>query len=797
LGGENPIPSGGGQPLDAVSLHHFGAQLGHDFSDVRVHADADAARHAKSYGALAYTTGRDIVFGAGRYAPTTPEGKHLLAHELTHVLQQSRSGDMQRQAAPVRAGSPDPAGDVLEREAERTADRVAAGSSVGGNATSPAHDARQQDTTPGSSVASPPSAGATPAHAGPNPPCFWGHAAPQAEPVAIARLGATLEDIAQYLYGTPTPASELAGLNELDPTRPLGGGTVVLTTGQPLTDAAARSLATGRFLPTTCGDPDLFVATKKMLDAFLDLDFSTIVGWINEALPYASLGVKPSNAGIVEIFRKWGDQKFTEYPWAYPEGGDYLDRLFLKLSSKTKILSGVFTDEWTNYYSLLFNHFDSDDEIAAIRDRTSKVFRADAGIKELSFASMFWEDVKSGKVRDRIFAYGRGVAKGVYAAGKGTVHFVKTAVTDPKQAWEDIKNVPGAVKTLWEHRSELWDKFANASPEEQAEMIGELFGQVEFAIGSAAAGGAAAQGLTKLAEVPGFVGEAATALKTIIGLPSKILGGAGRALKTVVFQGVRFAAEGAMWAARGFLRLAGKILRGTWSVVKETIGGVPRRLYYFYDDAAGVLREIEERVASVYVKCWNPCGLTREEELRLIEEYVAARKVVRAKGPEPSKIADDAEEILLTSSGESMTGPDRTLMELLAAKGTAVHETVYRLLKQIEHRLPPRAVFTEKMWRELEQELGVKLPSRGDGLDIIVLDRSRKVISGVDITRQAGKASHIEKALRDLERLRAAVRDKGWTVAETPFEPQWIGKTPGQLVEELVGLLNALAGKAP
>lgn len=68
--------------------HHFGA----DFSSVRIHADAAAAQSAAELGANAYTVGRDIVFGAGRHAPESPEGRRLLAHELTHVLQQSNPG---------------------------------------------------------------------------------------------------------------------------------------------------------------------------------------------------------------------------------------------------------------------------------------------------------------------------------------------------------------------------------------------------------------------------------------------------------------------------------------------------------------------------------------------------------------------------------------------------------------------------------------------------------------------------------------------------------------------------------
>jgi hypothetical protein len=65
-----------------------GPGRGYDFSGVRVHTDARAAESARAVNALAYTVGRDVVFGAGRYAPETAAGKKLLAHELTHVVQQ-------------------------------------------------------------------------------------------------------------------------------------------------------------------------------------------------------------------------------------------------------------------------------------------------------------------------------------------------------------------------------------------------------------------------------------------------------------------------------------------------------------------------------------------------------------------------------------------------------------------------------------------------------------------------------------------------------------------------------------
>lgn len=81
-----------GRPLDPITLADMEERFGHDFSQVRVHTDARAARSARSASARAYTIGKDLVFGAGQYAPATTAGKRLLAHELTHVVQQSGSG---------------------------------------------------------------------------------------------------------------------------------------------------------------------------------------------------------------------------------------------------------------------------------------------------------------------------------------------------------------------------------------------------------------------------------------------------------------------------------------------------------------------------------------------------------------------------------------------------------------------------------------------------------------------------------------------------------------------------------
>ncbi len=79
---------GGGQPLDAATRAFMEPRFGHDFSRVRVHTDAPAVASAEALAARAYTAGSHIVFGAGEYAPASPGGRRLLAHELTHVAQQ-------------------------------------------------------------------------------------------------------------------------------------------------------------------------------------------------------------------------------------------------------------------------------------------------------------------------------------------------------------------------------------------------------------------------------------------------------------------------------------------------------------------------------------------------------------------------------------------------------------------------------------------------------------------------------------------------------------------------------------
>lgn len=79
-----------GRPLDAATRGFMEPRFGYDFSQVRVHADARASASAREVNARAYTVGHDIVFGSNQYSPATTSGRQLLAHELTHVVQQQQ-----------------------------------------------------------------------------------------------------------------------------------------------------------------------------------------------------------------------------------------------------------------------------------------------------------------------------------------------------------------------------------------------------------------------------------------------------------------------------------------------------------------------------------------------------------------------------------------------------------------------------------------------------------------------------------------------------------------------------------
>jgi Zn-dependent peptidase ImmA (M78 family) len=131
---QNRIQSlkGGGQPLPGSERTFFEPRFGTDFSHVRIYNDPIAANVARSINARAFTHGRDVVFGNGEYTPGTSPGRRLLAHELTHVVQQD-NGSMirrtpeERAALEARLSAKIAERERLRRRMEASQDRFAAG----------------------------------------------------------------------------------------------------------------------------------------------------------------------------------------------------------------------------------------------------------------------------------------------------------------------------------------------------------------------------------------------------------------------------------------------------------------------------------------------------------------------------------------------------------------------------------------------------------------------------------------------------------------------------------------------
>lgn len=111
----------GGKPLSPSTRSFFESRFGHDFSDIRIHTGSRADEAARSINAEAFTHGTDIVFREGRYAPNKPGGKRLLAHELTHTIQQGHAREtnqIQRQESKSR--NKDKENDKSEGQQEET-----------------------------------------------------------------------------------------------------------------------------------------------------------------------------------------------------------------------------------------------------------------------------------------------------------------------------------------------------------------------------------------------------------------------------------------------------------------------------------------------------------------------------------------------------------------------------------------------------------------------------------------------------------------------------------------------------
>ena len=110
----------GGQPLEEGMQQRMGEATGQDFGNVRVHTDAEADQLNRQLDARAFTAGRDVFFREGEYSPHSTSGQELIAHEMTHVVQQ-KEGRVSHSGSGVTVNAPD---DAHEHQADRVAKQV-------------------------------------------------------------------------------------------------------------------------------------------------------------------------------------------------------------------------------------------------------------------------------------------------------------------------------------------------------------------------------------------------------------------------------------------------------------------------------------------------------------------------------------------------------------------------------------------------------------------------------------------------------------------------------------------------
>jgi hypothetical protein len=255
----------------------------------------------------------------------------------------------------------------------------------------------------------------------------------------------------------------------------------------------------------------------------------------------------PSNPAfdILSLQRLAGNQAVTHFLQQRP-GSRYLERLLMKLQQKSKDV-GVLTTQQSSYYSLLFNRSSSLNELRQLRDTQAPLYAGYEGEQEVSFGGVLWEGVKSGEVRDQIFAYGKGLGKGFYAGTKGfvvgTYQMVRHPVETAKGLYHAAKNYQQIKENVKKFAKDYW-AMAAKDPVKFAEMTGEVTGQVEALLATPKIGKVGGKlltaGVTKLAPSVGRMAR--------VGLAAAMLG-TGRVVPRI--SGGTYFAKGVTTVARG------------------------------------------------------------------------------------------------------------------------------------------------------------------------------------------------------------------------------------------------------
>ena len=547
---------GSGESLPESTRAFFEPRFGRDFSRVRVHTDAKAAETAQAVNARAYTVGHNIAFGAGHYAPGTSGGQKLLAHELTHVVQQ---GVVQKQ---------------------------------------------------------------------------------------IQFQVANDVDNNQYE---------------------------------------------------------------------LEADFQTIVSILDE-WHYSNRDEEK----VISIFTHWAREK-------------YLDKLFDKLTIKTK--KSRITGEYTNYYNLIFNHFDRVDEIRKIRDTFSIRYKGDDGVKELSVT----EELKEGKWKETAEGFWSAKSKDIgeflnkagtpkiiqqlWGAEVGVIQaFAELAIEFVEGIWSLMEAVDHIKSTILYFITRAFDG-AGLGFLKKIPLVGNLFdpesyrekyeatvnffkaagdalkdpGKIWQGIEDAAfnswegvlhefnkaddfnQGRIIAKGVVKVGmEVGGFIKSLPQLAKSGVKI-AKTAGNIVIKASTVIAK-----------AIKGAINLGGKIFKGTWKVIRDTLeDGTKRLRYLFRKSGQKNFDPVPDEIGKKYIVC-SECKKT--DYLKSLEKERRATELRKRKGLERPRISNRVD---LTKLLENLVNRAAKEADLLLKKHPNFWAKVYRnpsLMPKSLQKYPPNIV---------------------------------------------------------------------------------------------------------
>jgi Domain of unknown function (DUF4157)/Xanthomonas XOO_2897-like deaminase len=437
---------GGGTPLPGQTRKQMEASFHADFGNVRIHDNRNAAAMSDDLHAQAFTHGRDIYFGAGKYDTSSKEGKHLLAHELTHTIQQ---GGVARRAVDgsdpffqpkLKVGSPN---DVYEKEADSMADKVV-------QRMSRTESPKPSGETPGvQAKLSNVIAGSEGGSIQEKCACeedlqkkeedaksikgkqkksftepleevyiarkdqFW---------IAIPKTMTTVGSLVSFLFKTANPGEEavdasadpesvfnqlIKGVKDLNgmtldsiyPKQHVFLGDLPMKHG--LRTAIFETIKKGPIFSPDVTDPEFelsrmgvssvqeFIARKAVLHGALQLDITIIMGLIDDIADTSSPLVEKENA-VFSMMQKWVREPLTQHPIMFPNGGEFFNDILRALRSRTTTLHHIFgSDEWTSYFDLMLNHFKvRKSDIQTYINAYSYEFKGEKATREMSL----WDD---------------------------------------------------------------------------------------------------------------------------------------------------------------------------------------------------------------------------------------------------------------------------------------------------------------------------------------------------------------------------------------------------------------------